>query len=160
MATTSNGNLERGEYKNVALEEEDVVEMKKQLATGSAKDVQQTVSSLAPIACYCAASILMTVVNKYVVSGRNFSMNFLLLCIQSSVCVACVMTVKKLGIISIRPFDLQDAKAWFPISFLLVTVIYTGSKSLVRLLLLSLTDVIYDYSFSMQTCGLRCFSNF
>jgi len=72
----------------------------------------------------------MTVVNKYVVSGRNFSMNFLLLCIQSSVCVLCVSVVKKLGVISFRSFDLADAKAWFPISFLLVTVIYTGSKSL------------------------------
>ena len=65
------------------------------------------------------------------VSGRNFSMNFLLLCIQSSVCVLCVLVVKKLGIISFRSFDLADAKTWFPISFLLVTVIYTGSKSLV-----------------------------
>jgi len=57
-------------------------------------------------------------------------MNFLLLCIQSLVCVSCVATVKKMGIISFRAFDLQDAKAWFPISFLLVSVIYTGSKSL------------------------------
>lgn len=88
MATTTNGNLERGDYKNVALEEEDVVEMKKQLATGSSKETHQSVSScecfqsvlrwrdvcseplfilcsaVAPIACYCAASILMTVVNK------------------------------------------------------------------------------------------------
>jgi len=58
-------------------------------------------------------------------------MNFLLLCIQSIVCVACVATVKKARIISFRAFDLQDAKTWFPISFLLVSVIYTGSKSLV-----------------------------
>ncbi|KAJ8494341.1 hypothetical protein ONZ51_g2365 [Trametes cubensis] len=57
-------------------------------------------------------------------------MNFLLLCMQSSVCVACVYTVKKLGIISFRDFDSKDAKAWFPISVLLVGVIYTGSKSL------------------------------
>ncbi|KAL0953407.1 hypothetical protein HGRIS_004645 [Hohenbuehelia grisea] len=76
------------------------------------------------------ASILMTVVNKFVVSGANFSMNFLLLCIQSTVCVSCVAAVKKMGIISFRAFDMQDAKAWFPISFLLVSVIYTGSKSL------------------------------
>ena len=41
------------------------------------------------------------------------------------------MVVKKLGIITFRHFDLADAKAWFPISFLLVSVIYTGSKSLV-----------------------------
>jgi len=58
-------------------------------------------------------------------------MNFLLLCIQSTVCVTCVIVVKKLGIISFREFDTKDAKAWFPISFLLVSVIYTGSKSLV-----------------------------
>lgn len=69
---------------------------------------------------------------QYVVSGRNFSMNFLLLCIQSTVCVLCVLSVKKLRIISFRNFDVADAKAWFPISFLLVTVIYSGSKSLVR----------------------------
>jgi len=69
---------------------------------------------------------------QFVVSGRNFSMNFLLLCIQSSVCVACVMVVKRIGVISFRNFDMQDAKMWFPISFLLVSVIYTGSKSLVR----------------------------
>ncbi len=60
-------------------------------------------------------------------------MNFLLLCIQSFVCVACVYTVKKLGIISFRDFDTKDAKMWFPISLMLVGVIYTGSKSLVSM---------------------------
>jgi GDP-mannose transporter len=58
-------------------------------------------------------------------------MNFLLLCIQSLVCVLCVSTVKRLGIISFRNFDMADAKEWFPVSCLLVAVIYTGSKSLV-----------------------------
>ena len=68
---------------------------------------------------------------KFVVSGTHFNMNFLLLCIQSSVCVACVVIVKKLGIISFRDFDMKEAKMWFPISVMLVSVIYTGSKSLV-----------------------------
>lgn len=63
-------------------------------------------------------------------------MNFLLLAIQSIVCVACVTAVKKAGVISYRAFDMQDAKAWSPISFLLVSVIYTGSKSLVRVFFL------------------------
>lgn len=58
-------------------------------------------------------------------------MNFLLLCIQSTVCVACVALVKRLGLISFRDFDSKDAKMWFPISVMLVGVIYTGSKSLV-----------------------------
>ena len=62
-------------------------------------------------------------------------MNFLLLCIQSSVCVTCVFVVKKMGIISFRDFDMIDAKMWFPISVMLVSVIYTGSKSLVSVLM-------------------------
>ncbi|KAH9946523.1 UDP-galactose transporter [Amylocystis lapponica] len=113
-------------------EEEDVAEIKKALATGAgpAKDGAHTISAVPPIVCYCIASILMTVVNKFVVSGREFNMNFLLLCIQSSVCVSCVALVKRAGIISFRDFDVKDAKMWFPISFLLVSVIYTGSKSL------------------------------
>jgi len=106
----------------------DDAELKKALATGAVKEAP--VSAIPPIACYCMASILMTVINKFVVSGANFSMNFLLLCIQSMVCIGCVVIVKKAGIISFRDFDMQDAKAWFPISFMLVTVIYTGSKSL------------------------------
>jgi len=79
---------------------------------------------------YCLASILMTVVNKFVVSGAHFSMNFLLLCIQSTVCVGCVAVVKKAGVISFRDLDMKDAKVWFPVSFMLVSVIYSGSKSL------------------------------
>lgn len=70
---------------------------------------------------------------QFIVSGQQFNMNFLLLCIQSSVCVACVYTVKKLGVISFRDFDTKDAKMWFPISCMLVGVIYTGSKSLVSM---------------------------
>lgn len=60
-------------------------------------------------------------------------MTFLLLSLQSIVCVACVEAVKRLGVISFRDFDIQDAKAWFPVSALLVSVIYTGSKSLVSI---------------------------
>lgn len=58
-------------------------------------------------------------------------MNFLLLCIQSSVCCTCVALAKRFGLINLRSFDSKEAKMWFPISFLLVAVIYTGSKSLV-----------------------------
>ena len=66
-------------------------------------------------------------------------MNFLLLTIQSTVCVLCVVSVKKAGIISFRDFDKTDAKKWFPISALLVSVIYTGSKSIVRLFFMIFT---------------------
>jgi len=114
--------------KSSVTEEPDAAEVKKALAMGTAKDTQA--SSVPPITCYCIASVLMTVVNKFVVSGSQFSMNFLLLCIQSAVCVACVMAVKRSKVVQVRDFDIQDAKTWYPISFLLVTVIYTGSKSL------------------------------
>ncbi|KAL7422741.1 GDP-mannose transporter into the lumen of the Golgi [Cryptotrichosporon argae] len=83
-----------------------------------------------PIAAYCVASIMMTVVNKFVVSGNQFTMTFLLLTVQSVVCVACVWAVKKAGVISFREYSNADAKTWFPVSALLVAVIYTGSKSL------------------------------
>ena len=63
------------------------------------------------------ASILMTVTNKFVVSGSQFTMTFLreshiartrrkadarvtVLTLQSAVCVACVGSVKKTGLIS------------------------------------------------------------
>lgn len=38
-----------------------------------------------PVLAYCGSSILMTVMNKYVLSGTNFNLNFFLLCVQ--VCV-------------------------------------------------------------------------
>ncbi|KAF8518030.1 UDP-galactose transporter [Hysterangium stoloniferum] len=120
---------ERGEYEVVSTEDDDILQRKKALAPGASLEHIST-SPIPPVLSYCVASIMMTVVNKYVVSGRNFSMNFLLLCIQSSVCVASVWSSKKAGLITFREFDMGDAKAWFPISFLLVLVIYSGSKSL------------------------------
>ena len=38
-----------------------------------------------PILSYCGSSILMTVMNKYVLSGLDFNLNFFLLCVQ--VCI-------------------------------------------------------------------------
>lgn len=49
-------------------------------------------------------------------------MNFLLLAIQSTVCVLCVAACKQLGVISYSAFDKDAARKWFPISFLLVCV--------------------------------------
>ncbi|KAL4062463.1 hypothetical protein V8B97DRAFT_1955556 [Scleroderma yunnanense] len=110
--------------------EEDVAELRRNLATGNQKESGDVPSAIPSVVCYCIASILMTVVNKFVVSGQQFNMTFLLLSIQSIVCVACVLTVKKLGVITFRDYDTKDAITWFPISALLVSVIYTGSKSL------------------------------
>ncbi|CDS03875.1 hypothetical protein LRAMOSA06830 [Lichtheimia ramosa] len=83
-----------------------------------------------PIASYCFASILMTVTNKYVVSGYGFNMNFLLLTVQNLVTVALLQSFKFLNLIKFRDFDKEEARKWFPIAGALVTMIYTGSKSL------------------------------
>ncbi|KAH8830035.1 UDP-galactose transporter [Flagelloscypha sp. PMI_526] len=85
---------------------------------------------IASIICYCFASIIMTLVNKFVVSGKDFSMNFLMLAIQASVCILCVILVKALSIISIRRFNIYEAIAWSPVSCFLVLFLYTGSKSM------------------------------
>jgi len=37
---------------------------------------------IVPILSYCVSSILMTVTNKYVLSGLDFNLNFFLLCVQ------------------------------------------------------------------------------
>ncbi|EIW79179.1 GDP-mannose transporter [Coniophora puteana RWD-64-598 SS2] len=110
--------------------EEDEAELRRSIATGGGKKDSDGGNAVSSILCYCVASIMMTLVNKFVVSGSQFNMTFLLLTLQSTVCVGAVWSVKKIGIISFRNFDTHDAKAWFPISFLLVWVIYTGSKSL------------------------------
>lgn len=85
---------------------------------------------LLSIISYCFASISMTIINKYIVSGEHFNMNLLLLSIQSIVCILTVYILKLLGFINYKDFNLVDIKNWFPVSFSLVLVIYTGSKSL------------------------------
>jgi multidrug transporter EmrE-like cation transporter len=70
---------------------------------------------------------------QFVVSGAAFDMNFLLLTIQSAVCVGAVYAARAMGVFTFRDFNMPDAKAWFPVSALLVAVIYSGSKSLQNL---------------------------
>ncbi|EPQ31604.1 uncharacterized protein PFL1_00937 [Pseudozyma flocculosa PF-1] len=92
-----------------------------------------SIGSLAPIFSYCGASIMMTVVNKFTVSGAGFNMNLLVLLIQSTVGVACVLAAERIGWIQLRGLNAKDAKTWAPISTLLVFVIYTGSKAIQHL---------------------------
>lgn len=46
------------------------------------KSISITENPVAAILAYCGSSILMTVTNKYVLSGVNFNLNFFLLCVQ------------------------------------------------------------------------------
>ncbi|KAG8721849.1 GDP-mannose transporter into the lumen of the Golgi [Ceratobasidium sp. 394] len=117
-----------GSSKYSSVPQDDIVELRKDHATKP--EPEGWAASAPPIVFYCLASILMTVTNKFVLSGANFNMNFAFLAIQSITGVGCVVAVKRLGWITFRDFDMQDAKTWFPISFCLVMVIYTGSKSL------------------------------
>ncbi|KAF2474214.1 UDP-galactose transporter [Lindgomyces ingoldianus] len=82
------------------------------------------------IMSYCASSILMTVTNKYCLSGVDFNLNFFLLCVQSVVCVVAISTCKSAGVITYRDFNTDEARKWFPISLLLIGMIYTGTKAL------------------------------
>lgn len=89
-----------------------------------------TSSPIFPILSYCAASILMTVTNKYCLSGRDFNLNFFLLMVQSIVCILAIQTAKSMKVITYRNFNMDEARKWFPISLLLIVMIYTSSKAL------------------------------
>ncbi|KAM7182748.1 hypothetical protein V8F33_014052 [Rhypophila sp. PSN 637] len=85
----------------------------------------------ASIMAYCLSSISMTVVNKYVVSGSDWNLNFFYLAVQAIVCTAAILLSKQLGAFqNLSAFDPVKAKKWFPISLLLVGMIYTSTKAL------------------------------
>lgn len=98
----------------------------------SSHSFANSISNSGPISifAYCLSSILMTVTNKYVLSGFSFNLNFFLLAIQSIVCIVTIGTLKSFGIITYRQFNKEEAKKWSPIAFLLVAMIYTSSKAL------------------------------
>ncbi|KAI0127503.1 GDP-mannose transporter [Xylariales sp. AK1849] len=83
------------------------------------------------ILAYCMASISMTVVNKYVVSGTSWNLNLFYLAVQSIVCIVTIQAAKQMGMIkNLAPFDMNKGRRWFPISLLLVGMIYTSTKAL------------------------------
>ncbi|KAK9772635.1 putative GDP-mannose transporter [Seiridium cardinale] len=83
------------------------------------------------ILAYCLSSISMTVVNKYVVSGSSWNLNLFYLAVQSIVCIATIEACKQMGLIkNLAPFDMNKGKRWFPVSLLLVGMIYTSTKAL------------------------------
>ncbi|EEQ29144.1 GDP-mannose transporter into the lumen of the Golgi [Microsporum canis] len=120
------------------------------------------------IIAYCASSILMTVTNKYVLSGVDFNLNFFLLCIQSIICIIAIQSCKTMGLINYRDFNSDEAKKWFPISLLLIGMIYTGSKALkflsipVYTIFKNLTIILIAYGevlwFGGSVSGLTLFS--
>jgi GDP-mannose transporter len=80
------------------------------MVRASQRQAPVTDNAMVAILSYCASSILMTVTNKYVLSGFDFNLNFFLLCVQSVVCVAAIQTCKSLGIIHYRDFNSDEAR--------------------------------------------------
>ncbi|KAL2219755.1 GDP-mannose transporter 1 [Thermoascus aurantiacus ATCC 26904] len=121
-----------------------------------------------PVLAYCGSSILMTVMNKYVLSGSDFNLNFFLLCVQSIVCVVAIQTCKACNLITFRDFSSDEARKWFPITLLLIGMIYTGSKALqylsipVYTIFKNLTIILIAYGevlwFGGSVTGLTLFS--
>ena len=75
---------------------------------GSAGSI--TENPVAAILAYCGSSILMTVTNKYVLSGYHFNLNFFLLIVQSVVCVVTIEVCKRMRIINYRDFNMDEAR--------------------------------------------------
>ncbi|KAF2668963.1 Golgi GDP-mannose transporter [Microthyrium microscopicum] len=96
----------------------------------SAPLVSPANQGLLSILSYCASSILMTTTNKYVLGGLDYNLNFLLLAVQSIVCVAAIQTLKSASVINYRDFNTDEARKWFPISLLLIGMIYTSTWAL------------------------------
>ncbi|KAI9826832.1 MAG: GDP-mannose transporter into the lumen of the Golgi [Thelocarpon impressellum] len=127
-----------------------------------------TNNPIIPVLSYCGSSILMTVTNKYVLSGTGFNLNFFLLCVQSVVCVIAIQTCKTFGVITYRDFNSDEAKKWFPISLLLIGMIYTSTKALqflsipVYTIFKNLTIILIAYGevlwFGGSVTGMALFS--
>jgi GDP-mannose transporter len=66
--------------------------------------------SAAAVLAYCFSSISMTVVNKYVVSGSSWNLNFLYLAIQAVICTAAILVLKQMGTIT-NLVALESSKA-------------------------------------------------
>jgi GDP-mannose transporter len=92
-----------------------------------------TSSSSLALFFYCISSISMTVLNKYVLSSHHFGLPFLLLALQSLVCVLFLSACKRLELLDFRRFNKGDAIKWLPVSLLLIFMTYTGSRSLQHL---------------------------
>ncbi|KAL8710530.1 MAG: hypothetical protein Q9220_004963 [cf. Caloplaca sp. 1 TL-2023] len=73
---------------------------------GSAPIIAATNNPVFPVLSYCGSSILMTVTNKYVLSGFGFNLNFLLLAVQSIVCVVAIQITKALQFLSIPVYTI------------------------------------------------------
>ncbi|KAJ3068355.1 GDP-mannose transporter into the lumen of the Golgi [Podochytrium sp. JEL0797] len=115
-------------------------------------------SPVPAILAYCLSSILMTVTNKLVLSTYQFRMTFLVLAMQSICTVLMLALFSSLNLITHRKYNSYDAKRWFPISFALVMMIYTGAKAL-QYMSIPLFTIFKNLTIILIAYGERLFFN-
>lgn len=116
MADPSRSNDDRRSFEERDPREEEktvFLDQSAQKADAAIPPASSSVENSPPVSivAYCLASISMTVVNKYVVSGEEWNLHFLYLAIQASVCIATIAVCKYAGVIkSLAPFEQEKAK--------------------------------------------------
>ncbi|KAF6057964.1 UDP-galactose transporter family protein [Candida parapsilosis] len=125
--------------------------MEKGNTPSAGHSLANTITNSGPISilAYCLSSILMTVTNKFVVSGFNFNLNFLLLAVQSIVCIVTIEMVT--NCIFISWYDLHFIKA---LQYLSIPV-YTIFKNL-TIILIAYGEVIW-FGGKVTTMALSSF---
>ncbi|KAH8881861.1 UDP-galactose transporter [Thozetella sp. PMI_491] len=96
-----------------------------------ASATQASNSPIVSILAYCLSSLSMTIVNKYVVSGSFWNLNFFYLAMQAIVSTTAIAAARQLRLFpDVISLEWDRARKWFPVSLILVCLIYTGNKSL------------------------------
>ncbi|KAG0452523.1 hypothetical protein HPP92_024904 [Vanilla planifolia] len=79
---------------------------------------------------YCMSSCSMILINKYVLSGYDFSAGISLMLYQNIVSVMLVSSLSKLGIISTEPLTWRLIRIWLPVNIIFVGMLATSIFSL------------------------------
>lgn len=83
-----------------------------------------------PVLAYCSSSILMTLLNKAVMSSFKFHPAFLMLSVQSLTCTLLLSICSYGGFVSHRPLNKEDVRKWLPVSAFMAVMLYTSGKAL------------------------------
>eukprot|EP00835_Amoeboradix_gromovi_P004861 NODE_409_length_9212_cov_0.585537.p5 type:complete len:242 gc:universal NODE_409_length_9212_cov_0.585537:6637-5912(-) len=84
-----------------------------------------------PILSYCTASIMMTLLNKFVLSGFDISMVFFVLATQAFMCsFILIMLERYVNTVSFKKLDKVTVKQFFPVSVSMALMLFTSGKAL------------------------------
>ncbi|WOL12310.1 GDP-mannose transporter GONST1-like isoform X1 [Canna indica] len=79
---------------------------------------------------YCISSCSMIMVNKFVLSGYDFSAAIALMLYQNLVSVTVISTLSLFGVISTEPLTWKLVKVWLPVNVIFVGMLITSMFSL------------------------------